>query len=137
MFFSVFYPVFVFVITIIVRKTYINTCQGLITEEFANKLVLYNRYLITAIYILSLIGGLFVFEIMPGTFLGPGVYWIVLFMPILILVGLCFLFYLFILPIFIRLILLKKVGPIFEIIILGIFSLFTLFSLNIIKGWLY
>ncbi len=118
--FSTSYPFFALAMAILVRRAYINTYQTSVPEQFTNKLLLYNRYLITAIYVIFSIGG-WLLEL-PATE-NELLYFLLLFAS-----GLCFLFYLFILPIIIRLILLKKINLILEIIILGIF--FFLFLLG-------
>lgn len=55
--FSALYPFFALLMTILVRKIYISVYQTPVPEEFVNKLVLYNRYLISVIYIFSLVAG--------------------------------------------------------------------------------
>ena len=111
--FTAAYSFFALVMVILVRRVYINTFQTPVPEEFVDKLALYNRYLITVIYIFSFIAGFLEANKEPETEL--------LSFFLLFSSGLCFLFYLFILPIIIRLILLKKINLILEIIILGIF----------------
>ena len=125
--FSAIYPFFVLVMAILVRGAYINIHQTPISEQFTNKLVLYNRYLITAIYVFSL--GVWVFYLGTGKFLDATL--VSLFF--LFISGLCFLFYLFILPVIIRFLLLKKRSLLLEIIIVGIFFLLFLLGLYIIN----
>ena len=120
LFFNAAYPFFAIAMAILIRRMYINTHRELVPEKFANQLVFYNRYLITVIYIFSFIAGFLEANKEPETEL--------LSFFLLFSSGLCFLFYLFILPIIIRLILLKKINLILEIIILGIF--FFLFLLG-------
>jgi len=87
----------------IVKEAYINTHQAPVPKEFANKLVLYNRYLITTIYIISLTIIWITFFTMPSS---DGAGFVTLFL--LIISAFCFLFYLFILPKIVRFILIKK-----------------------------
>lgn len=98
--FSALYPFFALLMITLVRKAYISVYQTPVPEEFVKKLVLYNRYLISVIYIFSLVAGFFKIERFPD-----GVF---VFLFFLFILGLCFLFYLFTLPIIIRLILLRK-----------------------------
>jgi len=114
LFFNAAYPFFAIAMAILIRRMYINTHRELVPEKFANQLVFYNRYLITVIYVFSFIVGLSVVGI---AFLLPSV---------LFSSGLCFLFYLFILPIIIRLILLEKMSFIFGVAMVGIFFLLLL-----------
>src|SRR3989344_8260697 len=98
LFFSTLYPFFSLQMARVVKTGYINTHQASIPEKFANKLVLYNRYLITAIYIFSL--GVGVFEVYrpPEGSLG------LLFL--LVILGVCYFFYRFVMPVIIKSILL-------------------------------
>ncbi len=88
--FSALYPFFALVMAILVRKAYINTYQISVPEEFANKLILYNHYLIYVIYVLSTILVFIEVEtIPPDVDIGPLPYhFIFLFFS-----WLCFLFY--------------------------------------------
>ena len=125
--FTAAYPFFALVMAILVRRTYIYIHQTPVPEQFANKLVHYNRYLITAIYVFSL--GVWFFYLATGKFLDASL----ASLFFLFISGLCFLFYLFILPIMIRLILLKKMNFILEVVILGIFFLLSLLGLYMIN----
>ena len=118
--FTASYPFFTIAIAIVIRKAFINTYQAPLSEEFVNKSVIYNRYLITAIYVLSLgVGFLKSFKATDAALAS---------LFFLFVSGLCFFFYLFILPILIRLILLKKASLMFEIVMLGIFFLLFLWG---------
>ena len=129
--FTAVYPFFALVMAILVRRAFINIHQTPVSEEFANKLVLYNRYLITAIYVFSFVAGFFEIE----KKFPPDTAFIHLFL--LFISGLCFLFYFFILPVIIRFLLLKKMSLILEIVIVGIFFLLFLLCSYIITFMIY
>lgn len=124
--FSVLYPFFVLAMAILVRRTYIHIHQRPVPEEFANKLVLYNRYLIFTIYIFFPLLALFSGVDYPQ------------FVAIYILevTGLWFLFCLFILPKLIRYSLLNKMRSIDWTFTIGII-LFSFLSSLIILWYLW
>jgi hypothetical protein len=125
--FTAAYPFFALVMVILVRRVYNNTHQIPVPQEFANKLVLHNRLLISVIYILSLTNGWFIVAELPF-FDGGALFLIPLFIS-----GLCFLFHLYILPKLIRFILLKKGSIKSDVIISGVlFALFLIIILNFI-----
>ena len=124
LFFSGLYPSFVIVMAIVIKNAYINIHQAPVSEEFVNKLVFYNRLLITVIYVFSLIAGFFEGENLEGA---------LIYLFLLFVLGLCFLFYLFVLPTTIRrLMVFKKASFKPEGVILGIFLLFFLVVLYIL-----
>jgi len=106
LFFSVLYPLLTLAMAFIVRRAYINTFQIPVPEEFVDKLLHYNRYLISVIYILSTIL-VFVQMMMvpPDADLGP----LPLYLIFLLAISwACFPFHFHIPPAIIRFILLKK-----------------------------
>lgn len=120
--FSVLYPFFALSMAIIVRRVYIHTYQVTVPEDFANKLVLYNRYLISISYIF-----------LPLLALFSGVdYPIFVSLIILVATGPWFLFCISILPVSIRFVLLNKMRSIDWVITIGIFFFLFLSSLFII-----
>jgi len=110
--FYILYPFFSLGIILLVKKAYINIHQSPVSEEFANKLILYNLFFIFAIYIF-----LPLLLFFAGSFL---------FLTLLICMGPLFLFHILILPIIIRLILFNRTSLILWTIIMVIF-LFLLF----------
>ena len=125
--FNVLYPFFALAITGIIRRSYINVHQAQVPEDFANKLLLYKYFLITPLYIFSLIGwGAASVEVSVLLFVG---------FPLIVL---NFLSYVFILPVIIRLILLERLnstlGFVLGMVIVVIFSFSFPFYLLIFFG---
>jgi len=103
--FSVLYLFFALGMTIFIRRVYINTHQTSVPEEFANKLISFYRLLLLISYLV----------LTPILFFGTGEF-ILAVIIILITAGPWFLSCLLILPIVIKLILLKKI----DFVLLGI-----------------
>lgn len=128
--FSFLYPFFALAMAVIIKKAYINTYQVPASEEFADKLALYNRYLISVIYILPYVAG----YVAGSLFLEGevGLVFGVWFYGSLLISVPCFLFYLFVPPKLIRFILLKKWRIKSDVIMSGIIFLSFLITLLIL-----